>query len=90
MAPVTRRLGILALFAAAFWWFFLKKFPCPYCEGRGWNWEPRREVWYVVSCDRCQEEETTWSTDIPVGREEGRIVGDREFGSETESAEETI
>jgi hypothetical protein len=77
--PVTRsRVGLLALVATLVWWVFFKKFPCPYCDGRGWNWEPKRHVWYVVSCEKCQTKREEWSTGIPIGDEGNRVVGDRE------------
>lgn len=71
-----KRIGLLALFAVAVYWLGFKKFPCPYCDGRGWVWEPKRQTWYVVTC-KCQPEHQEWPTDIPLGGEEGRHVGDR-------------
>lgn len=73
-----RRLGVLGAVAALVWWVAFKKFPCPYCDGQGWTWEPRREMWYVRTCEHCQPEERWWPTDIPIGQEDGRVVGDRE------------
>lgn len=72
------RIGLLALAAALLYWLGFRKFPCPYCGGQGWRWEAKRGVWYVISCEKCQTEEKEWSTGIPLGKEEGRVVGDRE------------